>query len=624
VSDFTRHITAGFSEGFLQSEAASPTTLVPDVYDVSLAGLPFLIDTKYIDDFTESSIELLRPQQDSSNEPGEQSVNPEDFWRRSQHSWHHGAGQIYLDREDDIDPPDRQRYRRSKGVDVWTRDQLSLLPTTDEKRNSSNTNLFLQPAGTRLYHADGNDLRFTSTATDATWTSTAVTGTPATPVLSVASDGFHVWAMYASGIWVTNTGITTATEAVTNNVTGQVAWVKGRLIVSNGASVYNVTDLVGSAALPTVLWTHQNSDFSFVGFADGNSVFYGAGNSGDKAEIYRFGIKEDGSGLTQGIQAGKLPDGELVYSIAEYLGFIFLGTSLGVRMCASTGDGDLIIGDLVETGNPVRCFEPQGRFMWFGWTNYDGTSTGLGRLYLRVLTDPNALLPAYASDLMVTGQANITSLATFGNKRYFGVSGDGFYGEDTVLEPTGTIDSGWVTFGLSDAKIGMYLEVRYAPNFQGSVETSIAVDGSTSYQPIGTHTESSEYETKDTFQLGELRGERFEIRQTLNRDASVSTLGPALTGHTFKAQPGVQTRERIIVPLLIFVSEDVYGSVTYRNPEEDVAIVRELCRTQSVTTLGIGNVSRSVVVENYRVQHDRKDSDSGAWSTTVLTVCKTV
>lgn len=624
MTAFLQHITWGFSDGFLQSEAASPTTEVPFPYDVALAGLPYKIDTKFIEDFAETSIQLLRPQSDDSNEPGEASVNPEDFWRRSQHSWHHGAGQSFLDRPGSATPPDRMRFRRSKGVYVWGEDQITLLPDTDEKLSSTETELFLQPAGSRLYFGNGQAVGHVTTATAATWSTTAVTSTPAGDLLSMTSDGFHVWSSHSGqGVYVTNTGTNVASECVTDNVSGVIGYAKGRLMYAVGPIVYNIVNLVGPAAVPTALWTHPNTDFDFVGFAEGPTCVYGAGNSGDKAEVYRFGVKSDGSGLTQGIQAGVLADGELIYSIREYVGFVFLGTSKGIRMCIPTADGDLSIGDLIRTSGPVRCIEGQEQFVWFGWSNYDGVSTGLGRLNLRVLTDPNALLPAYATDLMVAGTADIISVATFDNKRYFSVSGDGFYGEDTNLVATGTIDSGWITFGIPDAKIAMYLEVRYLPDFQGSVRTLVAVDSDATYTAVGTHTEASEA-LLDIFPVSELRADRFEIRQELNRDGSVLTLGPGIVNHILKAQPGVQTRERIQVPLLVFDSEDIEGHTNHRNPEATLGAIRELCRAQVVTTLVIGRISRSVVVENYRIQYDRKSPQTGGWSVTAITVCKTV
>src|SRR5690606_22764098 len=99
--------------------------------------------------------------------------------------------------------------------------------------------------------------------------------------------------------------------------------------------------------------------------------------------IYKITITKEGTGLDAPIVAGELPDGEVIASIGSYLGFILLGTSKGARFCTVNSAGDLTIGSLIPTSNPVQCFEGQGEFIWFGWTGYDGTHGGLGRMSLR-------------------------------------------------------------------------------------------------------------------------------------------------------------------------------------------------------------------------------------------------
>ena len=49
---------------------------------------------------------------------------------------------------------------------------------------------------------------------------------------------------------------------------------------------------------------------------------------------------------------------------------------------------------------PVQSMVGNNRFVYFGWNNYDGESTGLGRMDLSTFIDTQA--PALTSDLMVT------------------------------------------------------------------------------------------------------------------------------------------------------------------------------------------------------------------------------
>src|SRR4051794_36957584 len=118
---------------------------VPGRFDISLNGHPYMLDLKIDNpEFTRQSIPLLRNQADTGGEPGEQSLSPEELWRRSQSDWTHGAGQTYLDREDS----DAKRFRSSKGVNVWEQWALQLLADTSSKRASANTNLSIIPVGT--------------------------------------------------------------------------------------------------------------------------------------------------------------------------------------------------------------------------------------------------------------------------------------------------------------------------------------------------------------------------------------------------------------------------------------------------------------------------------------------
>src|SRR5688572_4888097 len=118
------------------------TAEVPSRFDVALNGRPYMLDFREQgENMQRRSIQILRDQADTSDSPGEQSLNPEGLWRRSQESWERGAGQTYFDRRDS----DPTRFRSSKGVDPFsTRWALGLLPDTASKRASANTNLLLQ------------------------------------------------------------------------------------------------------------------------------------------------------------------------------------------------------------------------------------------------------------------------------------------------------------------------------------------------------------------------------------------------------------------------------------------------------------------------------------------------
>lgn len=593
-------ISAVISSAFYTGQSRSEQ--VPGKFDVSINGRGFMLDLQDgSDSFSRRSIPMLRNQANTGDQFGEASLNPEELWRRSQDSWDHGAGQTYLDREES----DRRRFRSSKGVNVWERWQLSLLPDVDSKRTSANSNLLLQPVGDHLYLVDGASLlRTTSLTGTPAWT--AVTGTPNAPG-SITSDGFNVYTSHGtSGVFLTTRGAA-STSSYTTGAVALVGYVKGRLMAANGPSIYNIT---ASGALPAALFTQPNTDFTWVGFAEGQAALYAGGFSGDKSLIYRIAIKQDGTGLDVPIIAGELPDGEILRAIGGYLGFVLLGTDKGIRFCATDQQGNLTIGALIRTPQPVRCFEGQDKYVWFGWSNYDSTSTGLGRLDLSTFIAP--LTPAYASDLMVSGQGRVSSVVTFGDRRVFTVTGFGVFNQSTRLVGSGTLDTGLISYGLADEKVGVFVDVRLS-DFSGSNLGHIAVDGGSMTQ-IGTRTEASDDEP---FQVGQLSGETFEIRHELRRDSGDTARGPVLTRYTLRAYPKTTRGEIFTVPLLLHEKvRDRQDSEVHVDVETEMAELLALQNSRSLVIYQVGTESHTVLLEDSVFIYSHATGDGRAWNGT--------
>lgn len=598
---------------------------VPFKYPVGLNGIGYFLDEQMFSELeARATLPVLRTQADQSNLPGLASLNPEDLWRRDIESWHHGAGQAALDRENTDQASDPARFRSSKGVDVWTKWQLSLLPDVAGALFTANTNLRLAATDSRLYLTDGAVLKYTTDVTagpPATWT--AVTGYSATAPSSIASDGFKVYTCNgADGCYRTDTGTGAATKFITTAVaaTAVVGVVKGRLMVASGTSLYNVTDLVGPAALPAALYTHPNIGWTWVGFAEGPSALYAAGFAGDKSIIYRCAVKPDGTALDTPIVAGELPDGEVVRSIQGYLGFLLIGTDRGVRVAAMDSAGNLQFGRLIATNSPVYCFEPQDRFVWFGWTNYDAVSTGLGRLDLSVFTEP--LVPAYASDLLVpTVQGAVLSVVTFQNKRVFTGAGIGVGVESANRVPSGTLDSGALSYGIVDDKIAVFADVRHALLPSGaSIGVAMSVNGDT-FTTLGVGTIT---DTGKTFNANSRRGETFELRLTLNRGTDITT-SPTVKRETLRSFPSVNRGEQFLLPIRLAEEYEPRdgGSVTYL---KDLAAARQslfaLALAPQVVQYQEGFDTWSVLVKDVTWKPDRlmKTGWSGTATLRLLTV----
>ena len=304
--------------------------------------------------------------------------------------------------------------------------------------------------------------------------------------------------------------------------------------------------------------------------------------------------------------AGFLPDGELIYSMQGYLGFVLIGTSLGVRIGIVGGNGDLTIGALIPTDGPVLCFEGQDKFVWFGWSNYDGSvdRSGLGRIDLETFSNSESLAPAYASDLMAEAEAvgATTSVVTFQGLRVFSVNGTGgsVWAEDPdVLVSTGYVETGLFDYGLTDTKLSLYVDVSFV-EAGGSTTVQMGLNRQP-FVTLATLTDSP-----SPIGTGEARAEEFEIRVELARDSVDEGVGPTLRSFTVRALPASPNAEVIVVPLLIGPSiQQLNGFAHECDSFEQRDNVVSLCASKEVVLYREGAQSWSVVVDAYQL--DVKD-----------------
>lgn len=577
----TEPITFPFFEG------ASVSLEVPHKYPVALAGRPFLLDLAS-NAFEDQTIEPIRQQQDTSDEPGGPSLNPLGLWRRVQDDWSHGAGQTYYDRP----TSDRARFRISKGVDVLsTPHQITLLPDTTQKRASVATNLQLVVAGSYLYLADASQVYSTTDLT--TWSSRDVhDGEGAQSVKAIATDGNTVFAALGSnGI---HSGAAGSDFAHYSDLSATlVAYVKGRLMAANGNAIYNVT---ASGAAPSALFTHPNTGFTWVGFAEGPGAIYAAGYGGDKSLIYRTSIKADGTALDIPVHAGSLFDGEIIRTIEGLGEFLLVGTDKGWRLLVLDDSGNVTSrSDLIPTSSAVLCFETQDHFVWYGLTNYDTVSTGLGKADPGVFT--KGINPAFASDLMVTGQGAVLSVVTFSSMRVFAVSGLGVYQESTDKVAQGTLEPGLTTYGISQQKVAMFLDVRH-DQLAGSYAAWLSTDRGT-FERVGMNTTAGTI-TSGAFPAGQRRGNVFETRLELNRSSVDTTTGPTVTQLTLMSNPVIDSGEYITAPLLIALSYTVDEGDVPRDPAADMTFIRNLRADRNVVNWQHGSQLYPVTVEEFR------------------------
>lgn len=592
--DFTTPYTGGPS----WYTGTGSSSLVPHVYPLAIAGRPYMVDQKS-GRFGRAFEARVRESVDQNNLPGEATINPQGLWRRAQSSWHKGSGQQYADTADALD----YRFYTSKNLDPWTKGELSLLPTVNKVYNSSNTNVRICAADGRLYLSDGQTLKYTTDLS----TYTTVTGTPAATINGLTTDGYNVWVSFSgNGIYKTDTSTSAAASYNTGHEWNQLQYVKGRLMAF-GASTdsYKLWNITASGNNPAVLYSHPNTNFNWKGAAGGQQHIYVAGYAGGVSLIYRTAIKADGTSLDIPTQAAELPQGEVLHSLYGYLSYIVIGTSRGIRFCTSDNDGNLVVGPVLETTTSVYAACGDDRYIWYGWSNFDGTSTGLGRMDISELNGVNE--PAYASDLMATTQGDVLGIVNWDGKRLFSVSGQGLYYQSSDLCADGYIETGTWRWGIPDRKFVPRFDTRTKP-LAGTITSAFAFDGG-SYTSLPAVDDAG---TTDVTTVGPETGfSDLAIKLTFARSASTATSGPTLTRWQARAY-AAPIRARIFsVPVLLHKKLRVHNRELPMDVPAELSFLEGLVNDASIVSYQEGNDSYNVVVEN--VEWIPLDSTNSNW-----------
>jgi hypothetical protein len=100
-----------------------------EAYDVAIGGLPFFLMNSDDAPYRRVTAQYRKQQIDQSREPGEQTLTG--WWLRSQSSFHYGQGIKFF--EPIQDESLRFQYTESKGIDVWTKGQATLLKSCDSQ-----------------------------------------------------------------------------------------------------------------------------------------------------------------------------------------------------------------------------------------------------------------------------------------------------------------------------------------------------------------------------------------------------------------------------------------------------------------------------------------------------------
>lgn len=534
-------------------------------FDVSVADIPFFLACSANSPYLRETADPRKPQIDTSKEAGEQSLD-QGLWSRSQASFHLGAGVTYY--EPGADDGTEFRYASSVGVDPWTIGSLSLLKTTTNPQSTGGyvgvTGAVVGGVDVYFTNLNGTLSRSDGTTVTGFTGSTSLVGKPAVTGANVlVGASGQIWKGTASGTTVASMGFT----GVTGNLIPY--WAKSRIIATNANSLYELT-LSSTGALPTALYTHPDTGWTWTDVTETTDAILACGYSGGYGAIYRFSLTTPASGtiptLSAGFQLSEFPTGEIPYAIKAYLGkYIAIGTSRGLRVGTingATAVSPTIIqyGPLtVTTTSPVTCLAANDAYIYAGVTNALDGNSGAVRVSLQQEVIQGSLRFPYAYDANSHTTGTMDSIAFLGNtsRVILGVDGRGVYQQSaTTYETTGYIITGRVRYATSELKAFRAARMRaeFPDGNCGVSLTTIAPNGSANTIINLTSASNSD----DFIALSQPIGQ-FEYLSFKLILSSTGATTPTLESLLIKALPAPVRSHIVQYPLLLLDFEADYN-----------------------------------------------------------------
>jgi hypothetical protein len=530
-------------------------------YDVAFSGLPFFIAASEMQPYRRVTAQYRKQQIDQTREPGEQTLTG--WWVRSQSSFHLGAGIKYFEpiQEESL----RFQYTESKGVDIWTRGQATLLnDTASFYSGAAPAQMIGVNDGTNdcIFVTDGSALKKITSAGSSTTISQA--GTPST-IYSLTTNGTSYYFINGTRVHKGSVGATPADTEIYNassTTRATIRYVKQRLIAAIGPAIYELDPTrTSSTGLPTALFTHPNSSWVWSSISEGPQAIYISGYDPNGTSSSVFKISLD---LVNATPLGfpdlltptviiDLPNGERINDFDVYLGtYAILATSAGFRVGVSDNTGDIQYGPLLFRDAACTAIAFKDSYAYIA-TLVDGEA-GLVRTDLSTTVISNALYFPWAWDLIAAGTAATASqVAFFGNSdRLAFATGNTIYAESTNLVSTGYLRTGYIRYNTLETKIYKLLQARINTTNGGIAIQSI--DSTDNEFNIGTFAQgtvvpeiSVNYPTTAQEYLG--------FKFTFTRSATDSTKGPLFTGYQLKSLPAVPRQRLIQYPVFCYDHE---------------------------------------------------------------------
>jgi hypothetical protein len=554
---------------YVLSNPAGSTTYTPTgpAYEVAFSALPFFLANSDEQPYRRVTAQYRKQQIDQTREAGEQTLTG--WWVRSQSSFHLGAGIKFFEPQQEESL--RFQFTESKGVDVFTRGQTTLLNDTDSfYAGAAAAQLIGVNDGTDdcILVTDGTALKkITSAGVSSTYTQA---GTPAT-IFSLTTNGKEYFFINETHVHRGNiSGTTSDTEIynATSTTRATIRYVKQRLIAAIGSSIYELDPNNASGALPGVFFTHPNTSWVWSSISEGPSAIYISGYdpNGTSSSVFKIGLDTANANalgfpelLTPTVVID-MPQGERINDFDVYLGaYAVLATNLGFRVGISDATGDIQYGPLLFKDSPCNAIAFRDSYAYIA-TLVDGAA-GLVRVDLSTTVLANSLFFPWAWDLIATGTTTTASqVAFFGNSdRAAFTNGDNTWAESTTsLVASGYLRTGFIRYNTLETKIYKLMQARIDTTDGGITIQSI--DSVDTEYPIGVFAQGAtvpEINVNYPTTAQEYLGFKF----TFTRSSTDVTKGPLFTGYQLKSLPAVPRQRLIQYPVFCYDHEsDKFGN----------------------------------------------------------------
>jgi len=568
-------------------------------YDMAIAGQPFFIAASDDSPYRRVTAKYRKEQYDQTREAGEQSLTG--WWFRSQSTFHLGAGIKYF--EPAQDESLRFQYTESKGVDVFTKGQVTLLNSTASfYSGAAPAQLIGVNDGTDdcIFFTDGTALKKQASSAGSP-TTISQAGTSST-IYSLTTNGSSYYFINGTHIHKGSVGATPAdTEIYNATVTrATIRYVKQRLIAAIGPTIYELdATRTSSTGLPTAFFTHPNSSWVWSSISEGPGAIYISGYdpNGTSSSVFKIVLDVTSSNslgfptLETPTVIIDLPEGERINDFDVYLGtYAVLATNKGFRVGVSDTNGNIQYGPLLFDQAACNSIAFRDRFAYIA-TTIDGEA-GLVKVDLSTTVIANSLVFPWAWDLVASGVAAASNqVAFFGNTdRAAFTSGNVIYAESTSNKVTsGYLQTGFIRYNTLENKLFKLLNPRIDTT-NGAI-TIKSIDYADTEYNIGGFAQGAA-----TSELGvpypNSAQEYLAFKFTMSRSSTDATKGPLFTGYQLKSLPAVPRQRIIQYPLFCYdhESDNLGVEVGYEGSAYD-----RLSQLEAIE-----NVGDTIRVEDFR------------------------